>query len=89
MPFDRGKEFANHYKLSFHETSAKCNIGIEECMEDIINKTIKHKFGNKNLQAREKNGSIKLSRASLTSKNSNGFKQNDHVNAPKEGKCCY
>lgn len=48
VPKERGEKFAETYQLSFHETSAKLNIGIDDCFDDIIEKTIQYKFEGKN-----------------------------------------
>ena len=41
------KELADQINISFHETSAKANIGIKDTFEDIMESSYKSKFINK------------------------------------------
>ena len=40
----QGEELAKQYGLHYHETSAKNNIGISECMNDIFQQTVEYKY---------------------------------------------
>ena len=45
---ERGQKFADNYKFQFHKTSARMNVGVDDCMNDIIEKTIQYKNKGKN-----------------------------------------
>ena len=36
VSYDEAKQLADHHELNYYEVSAKMNIGIEDCMVDII-----------------------------------------------------
>ena len=39
-----GEDLASKFGLNYFETSAKMNMGIKECMNDIFEQTISYKF---------------------------------------------
>ena len=52
VPREKAESLASSYGINYYETSAKANINIEECLEDIIEQSIKKKF-NQQLLASE------------------------------------
>ena len=46
--------FANDNRVNYFETSAKMNLGVNECMQNIFEQTIQHKFGEKRDQTNER-----------------------------------
>ena len=78
-----GKDLGQKYGLEYFSTSAKAAMGISEAMDNIIDKTIEYKFGDKN-KANERK-SIMLNRDG-TSGGSN--KRRTATGEDAKGRCC-
>lgn len=69
VALENAKSTAAKYNLKYFDVSAKTDQNVKECMEEIFNQSIKHKFQSGNEEAGDdKNARISVARNDLKNK---------------------